>query len=272
MPLFLRILLLLAVALGGFYVLVCVVLFVKQREFIYPAPRAPLRTPPQQLGYRVLAQPQGDALHVLDLPGPAGAPTVVYLHGNGEQLLDCLGMGEWMQEQGLGFLAVEYPGYGFAPGAPTEKGIYAVGEAALAFLRARGVRPQDTVLFGRSLGTGVAVEMGRRGRAARMVLVSPYTSMADLAHQAFRWLPTRMLLRDRYDSERKAADLKVPVLVLHGEQDTLIPVEMGRRLAERLPDARFIPVPRVGHSDILASLEDPLLGRIAAFARHGHTE
>jgi pimeloyl-ACP methyl ester carboxylesterase len=262
-------LLLTVLTVAALYAGVCALVFANQRRLIYPAPHGPLARPPEGVGYRVLPAAGGlPEVHLLDVPAPGGAgPTVVYLHGNGEQVLDAVTLAEGLAAQGMGLLAVEYPGYGFAPGAPGEAAIYAAAERALALLAERGVPGGDVVLLGRSLGSGVAVELARRGHGARVVLVSPFTSLGDMAARLFFWLPARLLLRDRYASLDKAPLVRQPVLVLHGERDTLVPVEMGRRLAERLPHGTFVQVPHVGHNDILVGAGDPLHRRIAAFVR-----
>lgn len=251
----------LSVAAGG-YVLLCLAAFLGQRALIYPAPRAAVPLPVDDPGFRRV----GDAV-LLWRPGPEGAPVLVHFHGNGEQLLDQEPLADAVHAAGLGFLAVEYPGYGWAEGAPTEAGLYDAAERGLAWLRAaQGVGPERVVLMGRSLGTGVAVEMARRGRGVRLVLVSPYTSMGDMAQAVFAWLPGRLLVRDRFDSLEKAPALALPALVVHGERDEVVPFVQGRRLAEALPQARFVPVPHAGHNDVLERAEG-VIERLLAFAR-----
>lgn len=263
-----RMLVILLSILGGLYLALCVAAFVLQRSMLYPAPRAAVALP-ASLGFSRLPLEGGLFVDLLHLPAPPGAPTVVHFHGNGEQLLDQQDLGAALHERGLGFLSVEYPGYGASPGSPTEDGIYAAAEAALARLRAQGVPPERTVLSGRSLGTGVAVEMARRGHGTRVMLVSPYTSISDMAGLVFPFLPTRLLVRDRFDTASKAASVGVPVLIIHGEQDTLIPVEMGRRLGTRFPRATVQTVPGAGHNDVLERSGPVLVGRMADFALGG---
>jgi hypothetical protein len=250
------------------YLAACVAAFAMQRSMIYPAPRAPIPLPASQ-GFSRLRL-EGDLfVDLFHLPAPAGAPTVVHFHGNGEQLLDQQDLGARLREWGPGFLAVEYPGYGASPGSPTEDGIYAAAEAALAHLRAQGVPAERTVLSGRSLGTGVAVEMARRGHGTRVMLVSPYTSIVALAGQFFPYLPATLLVRDRYDTASKAPSVNVPVLIIHGERDTLIPVEMGRQLGTRFPQATVETVAGAGHNDVLERSGTKQVDRMAAFALGG---
>ncbi|MFP2924224.1 alpha/beta hydrolase [Pyxidicoccus sp. 3LG] len=250
------------------YLVLCAATFALQRSMLFPAPRtaSPL---PADRGFGRLPLEGGLYVDLFHLPAPAGAPTVVHFHGNGEQLLNQVKLGSRLREQGLGFLAVEYPGYGASPGSPSEGGIYAAAEAALAHLRAQGVPAQRTVLSGRSLGTGVAVEMAKRGHGTRVMLVSPYTSISDIANLAFPFLPTALLVRDRFDTVSKAPGVDVPVLIIHGEEDTLIPVEMGRRLGTRFPRATVETVAGAGHNDVLERSGTALMDRMAAFALGG---
>ncbi|QSQ12984.1 alpha/beta hydrolase [Myxococcus landrumensis] len=268
MPRLRRMLTLLLSILAIAYLGLCVAAFAFQRSLLYPAPKAPMPLPASE-GFRRLPLAGEAFVDLLHLPGPKGAPTVVHFHGNAEQLLDQLDLGAVMNQNGLGFMAVEYPGYGASPGHPTEEGIYEAAEAALAVLKAQGVPPELTVLSGRSLGTGVAVEMARRGHGARIMLVSPYTSIPEVAGGLFPFLPASLLVRDQFDSSAKAPDIGLPVLIIHGEEDTLIPVALGRRLGTRFPRATVETVPGAGHNDVLerSGLERVL--RMAAFALAG---
>ena len=238
-----------------------------QRAMLFPAPRSPLQEPPQRPGFRRLTAPDGTVVDVLHLPAGPGQPTMVHFHGNGEQLTDQLELGTALHERGLGFMAVEYPGYGTNPGTPSEQGLYRAAEVALAELRASGVGPEATVLSSRSLGGGVAVEMAKRGHGARMVLLAPFTSIVDIADLTFSFLPTRLLVRDRFDNAAKAPGIGIPVLILHGDQDEVIPVEMGQRLGRLFPNAAMETIPGARHNDLLERTWPALVDRVAAFAR-----
>lgn len=262
-----RMLLILASILAGLYLALCLAAFTLQRAMLYPAPRTTAL--PESRGFSRLPLDAGLHVDLLHLPAREGAPTVVHFHGNGEQLLDQQQLGAALRARGVGFVAVEYPGYGASPGTPTEECIYAAAEAALLLLRGSGIPPEKTVLSGRSLGTGVAVEMARRGHGSRVILVSPYTSITDMAALTFPLLPTRLLVRDRFDTASKAAAVEVPVLIIHGEADSLIPVEMARKLGERFPRATVQIVPGAGHNDVLEGPGLALVQRMADFALEG---
>ena len=243
--------------------------FALQRSLLFPAPRSPLQEPPHRPGFRRLTPPEGPVVDVLHLPAGPGQPTMVHFHGNGEQIAYLVELGEALHERGVGFLAVEYPGYGTNPGTPSEEGLYRAAEVALAELRASGVGTEATVLSSRSLGGGVAVEMAKRAHGARMVLLAPFTSVVDMASLGFSFLPTRLLVRDPFDNAAKAPGIGIPVLILHGDRDEVIPVEMGQRLGRLFPNATMETIPGARHNDLLERTWPALVDRVAAFARGG---
>jgi len=184
--------------------------------------------------------------------GEGGGPVVVHFHGNGEQIGSLSWLGEELAKRQVSFAAVEYPGYPGASGAPSESSIVAAAERALEHLTGpMGVARERIVLSGQSLGTGVAVRLAANGWGTRLALLSPYTSMTAVAEWGiYRMFPVRLLIRDRFDSEWLASRIEIPVLVLHGSRDEVVPFALGGTLAARFPDARFVEVPGAGHNDL----------------------
>ena len=223
-----------------------------QRSMIFPAPREHVEPLLPGATLVRISGSGGRTVHALHVPASAQRPTIVHFHGNGESLADQAHLGRSFGEHGLGFYAVEYPGYGLSSDArPSESAIYEDAEAALVHLRnVLGVERKDTVLEGQSLGTGVAVEMAKRGYGAKVVLVSPYTSVPDMARRMLPFLPVGFLVRDRFDSASKVAALSIPALVAHGTDDEVIPFAMGERIAKLLPGARFERLGGAHHNDV----------------------
>ena len=211
----------------------------------------------------------GRTVHVLYAKARDGEPTLVHFHGNGEELADLDVLVAMFRERGLGVLAVEYPGYGLSKaGAPSERAIYEDAETALRDLREnKGISRERTVLSGQSLGSGVAVEMARREYGSRVVLYSPYTSITDVANVYLPFLPNHWLVKDRFDSKSKARALDVPVLVVHGTDDEVIPFALGKELAALFPNARLVTVAQGRHNDLFVRGGAPLVDDIAAFCR-----
>ena len=202
-------------------------------------------------------------------PAPAGRPTLVLFHGNGGQHGDRAASMRPFMTAGYGVLLAGYRGYGGNPGEPTEPGLYADGRAALDWLAGEGVAPEEVVLYGESLGTGVAVQMATEYPVAGLVLEAPFTSAVDVGQAAYRWLPVRWLMWDRYDNLSKIGAVTAPLLLIHGESDQVIPIAFGRRLFEAAngpKTARFIP--RAGHNDLdLHGIADTVLAFLAALPR-----
>jgi pimeloyl-ACP methyl ester carboxylesterase len=142
-------------------------------------------------------------------------------------------------------------------------GLYHDAEAALDALAKRGVGPDHITLAGVSLGTGVATEMARRGRGSALVLVSPYTSITAMAQRTAWFLPTSVLVPDRFDTLGKAPSIRLPTLVVHGDADEVIPVVMGRTVAAAIDGARLRIVAGGHHNDLFA-VDTSLVDAIAA--------
>jgi fermentation-respiration switch protein FrsA (DUF1100 family) len=246
------------------YVLACAVGHIGYRAILYPAPQKDWGQP--SLGARVLELRAADGVqvHAIELANPAASRTVVYFHGNGEVMGDELWMAERLVKRGFAVVLAEYRGYGRSKGpSPSEDGLYADATAVLDDLAARGVGADRVVLWGASLGTGVAVEMARRGRGAALVLVSPYTSIVDMAARMTPFLPVGLLVGDRFDNAAKAPSLTLPAVVVHGMDDEVVPFAMGERIAVAIHGSRFERVARGHHMDCFL-VDDGLLSRVTA--------
>ena len=177
-------------------------------------------------------------------------PTLVYFHGNagnlelrGHKLRPFL-------DAGFGTLLLAYRGFSGNPGSPTEAGIYEDARAALAFVTEAGIPRARVVLYGESLGSGVAVQMALEQRAAAVVLEAPYSSIADVASARFPFVPVRWLLRDRFDSAAKISEIRTPILIFAGGRDTIVPANFARRLFEAATEPKeFRFVPEATHLD-----------------------
>jgi fermentation-respiration switch protein FrsA (DUF1100 family) len=182
-------------------------------------------------------------------PSGPEALTVLYFHGNAQSAAACLPLGEYLASRGVQVFLAEYRGFGGCSGWSSEGGLYEDAEAAHELLRARGVKEDRLVIIGRSLGTGVAVEMARRGYGCGLLLVSPYTSITDVGRNRFGPL-VHLAWLDAFDSLSKIGSVKVPVVAIHGTADTLIPMALGKRLVEAAPSGRLVPVEGCGHNDL----------------------
>ena len=223
------------------------------RSMIFPASQASFPEPREGEGWSVVRFETFDGVRLAGafFPPPSpDRPVVLYFHGNAEAAAHNLPFADALRARGLGVFLAEYRGYGGLAGSPSEVGLYADGEAALAELGRLGVPAERVVLVGRSLGSGVAVELATRHRVAAVVLVSAYTSVVDLGRTVAGPLAP-MFVRDRFDSLSKIGRIAAPVVLVHGTRDDVVPVTMGRRLAAARPDARWVEVPEATHNDFL---------------------
>lgn len=236
-------------------------------SLIYPAPQRDTNQVPDDVRVLSLVASDGVPVHALACAGAdAAAPVIVYFHGNGNVVGDGLGLARYVTQHGPSMLLVEYRGYGASveAGAPSEDGLYADAEAALAYLRREGISDQRVVLWGYSLGSAVAAEMAVRGHGARLVLQAPFTSIVAVGEARVPWAPVSWLLSDRFDTASKSARIAMPTLIVHGEDDEIVPFEMGKTLAAAIPGATLVPVSGMSHSG--GKQFRWVLDRIVAFA------
>jgi hypothetical protein len=196
----------------------------------------------------------GVMVNALHFEAPNATRTIVHFHGNAETVEANAFLGREMKKRGFSVVLVEYRGYGRSRGtSPNEEGLYLDAAAILDALAARGVGPDRVVLWGQSLGTGVAAEMASRGRGARLVLVAPFTSTVDMAARIVPFLPASMVMGDRYDTIAKAPGITAPTLVVHGDIDDVIPFEQGEKVSRTLPHGSFLKVPEGRHDNLYKS-------------------
>ena len=220
------------------YAAVATVLFLTQRSLMY----FPSTVMPSAAGSGMASvayeTADGLTLQAWHAPAAAGRPTIVLFHGNAGHHGDRVWKVRFLRDAGYGVLLASYRGYGGNPGRPTEAGLTADGHAAMAWLNANGVPPERTVLYGESLGSGVACILASRYDVAAVILEAPFTSIADVARTRFPIFPVGLLVRDRFDNLSRVAGLQAPLLILHGERDATVPVRFGRRLYDAAGDPK----------------------------------
>lgn len=229
------------------YAIAVALLYFNQRGIFYPAPRDyPREALP---GYRSIQTETGDGLRLAALYRPAGPGrrTIIFFHGNGDNLAGAAEAVRGLAAAGDGVLLVEYRGYGGNPGSPGEAGFYRDGEAAMRWLAGAGVTPSRTIVVGNSIGSGPATEMAARYPVAGLILVSGFSSLPDVARVHVRWAPADWLVRDRFANAAKIGRVKGAVLLLHGDRDALVSVANARRLHAARPDSTLTIVAGAGH-------------------------
>lgn len=231
-------------------------MLVFERKLIYFPQRAH-EVEPRDLGLAfedlVLTAEDGVRIHAWYLPPPGGARwTVLLAHGNAGNVSHRLDRTLLLQSRlGAAVLLFDYRGYGRSEGSPDEEGTYRDARAAYRWLVEEKRVPKDRlVLFGESLGSAVALDLALSRPCRALVLESPFASVPAMARAVYPFLPLWPFVRTRYDNEGKVRRLAVPLLVLHGERDEVVPFAQGRRVFEAAPGPkRFHAIPRAGHND-----------------------
>ncbi|HEU5130923.1 MAG TPA: alpha/beta hydrolase, partial [Pyrinomonadaceae bacterium] len=201
---------------------------------------------------------------------PATA-TIIFFHGNGGNVSNVGWMGQRFAKNGFNVLLFDYRGYGASEGvAADESGLNADGDAAVAFvMNNKGVRPEQIILYGHSLGTTVATDVASRGNYGAVVLESGFSSASSMAASALPWLPTwlHFIGRNRFESARKLTNVKSPVLIAHGDPDTTIPTDEARLLfASANEPKKLLIVPGAGHV-VFADAGESYLSQVEQFMR-----
>ena len=200
----------------------------------------------------VLATADGERVMAWYAPAKPGRQTVLYFHGNAGALDSRAERIARYTAHGLGVFIMTYRGFAGSSGHPSEKANVADAKLAFDTLVGLGVDPDDIVVYGESLGTGVATQVAATRPVGGLVLEAPYTSMVDLAalHYPLLALPGRLFMRDRYDTRRHIASVTAPLLIIHGEADGIIPVSMGHELHALAAGPKTIRTFRgAGHAD-----------------------
>ena len=203
----------------------------------------------------------GIRIAALYLPAAAGMPTLLYSHGNAEDIGHSRELCEIWHQAGIGVLAYDYPGYGLSHGRPGERPANRAARAAWDHLMEIGVPPESVVIAGRSVGSGPACRLAADVEAGGLVLVSPFTSAYAVM------IPPWLLPRDRFRNLRLMPGIRSPLLIVHGEDDSIIPMAHGKQLYEAsgASEKTWLSVPGAGHNDLF-HLRPDLPDVIARFA------
>lgn len=254
------------------YALLCAIMWSLQRFLMYHPFVMPDMQPPEAYGltgFREISLTASDGVKLSAWYGEAKGenPTLVHFHGNGGNLTHRVNYFKVLSEAGYGVLALDYRGYGKSEGKPTEQGLYRDGRAAMEHaLGPLQILASDLIIYGESIGTAVAVQMAEEYDSGGLVLQSPFTSMVEMGAQRYPWLPVRLLVEDRFDSIAKLPRVHEKLLIMHGEDDVVVPVSEGRAmLAAANEPKKGVFLPGYGHNDMSASaMRDALADFIAA--------
>ena len=244
------------------YLVLCLVLWAMQEKITFPAPRAALPDPLKTVGYGEpieVRMQDGTRLAGWYLPAVEGgqgrskagkSPGMLWFYGNGENIAAIGPIIRDFRPKNAALLVLDYPGYGGSSGRTTEAGIYEAGDLAYSALLSRSdVDPKHVYVYGRSLGTAVATHVAASHEVAGLILESPFTSAIEMAKRHYRIFPT-FIVRLRLDNLGRIKRIRCPILIFHGTSDMLVPITMGREVAEAAGGpVEFVMIEGSGHND-----------------------
>lgn len=273
------------VVVAGILGLKVLMLVVEPRLTFMPIPDLPITPARFDLPYEDVEIPVEEGVRIHgwfipadrprgDPPGDAHPPTLLFFHGNAENIAPNVPLARLAREAGFSTFLVDYRGYGGSTGSPSERGIYRDGEAALRYLRSReDVDPGRIIVWGRSIGSCVAVRLaavpaGQDAPPAGLILESPFTSVRELLREGGSWIlyPLSFLATYRFDQAALAHRINVPTLVIHGSADEVVPYRLGRALYEMIPTrVEFLTIDGGGHNDLMARHADAVWSGVLRF-------
>jgi len=247
------------------YALICICMWTFQRYLIY-LPTANIM-PPKDYGlneFVPLNLTSKDNTHITAWYHKArnGYPTLIYFHGKGGNLENRSHYFRSLADAGFGVFGIDYRGYGASEGNPSEEGLYQDARATMDYASEKlALAPMQTIIYGESIGTGVAVQIAREYPSGALILQSPFTSLQAIGEKRYPWLPVRFLLQDRFDSLSKITDIHTPLLLIHGLQDSVVPIKEGETLFANAPDPKeAVYFPDKGHNNLdIKSRTDALI-------------
>ncbi len=239
-------------SIAALYGVVAVTLYIVQRLLIY-FPDAD-RVSPEELGLSQVTEmefdtPDGERLVAWYAPAQPGRPTLLYFHGNSGNLAHRKERIHRFTRNGYGVLMPSYRGYSGSSGKPSQAWLISDGLMAYDRLRAMGLFKEDIMIYGESLGTGVATPVAVAREAAGLILEAPFSSTVDVAAERYPYFPIRKFMEDRYESIRIIHRIKAPLLVIHGAKDKVIPIELGKKLFDAAPNPKeMVVIDEAGHT------------------------
>ena len=213
-----------------------------------------------------LTTSDGVRIHGWWIPADTSRGTILFCHGNAGNISHRLASIQIFNRLGLNLFIFDYRGYGRSEGSPSEEGTYRDAAAAYEYLhRTLGITPERIIIFGRSLGGAVAIDLAKNKEAGALICEATFTSAVDMGRLIFPFLPVSLLVFDKYDAISKVGDLRLPKLFIHSRDDDLVPFEQGERLFRAAADPKEFLEIRGSHGDGFLETEDSYIRGIDEF-------
>tara|TARA_B100001123_G_C15330450_1_gene1031035 strand:+ start:88 stop:897 length:810 start_codon:yes stop_codon:yes gene_type:complete len=189
--------------------------------------------------------------------------TLLIFHGNASNLDNRIDKLNSLGKLDINFLIISWRGYSGNKGSPSEKGLYEDAKSTLKWLNKKGIQNHQIILYGESLGTSIAIEIGQNKNFAGIILESPFTSMIDMGKKFYPIFPIKLLLKDKYNSKNKIKNIKFPILIMHGQKDELVPFKMGKEIYNLAnePKSKYFPE----NDSHMMNFDDKLIQEIDLF-------
>ena len=250
------------------YLLLVVFIFFYQRNLLYHPFENNYTTDEANFSYEEIFIPTSNGqklkawFHKKDLKQKK---TLVFFHGNAGNLSNRIYKLNLIKNFDINFLIVAYRGFSGNKGRPTEEGLYQDARDVLKWINKQEIVDNQIIIYGESLGTGVSIEVAQNKKYAGIILESPFTSMVDAGKHYYFYLPVSLLLKDRYESINKLKNIKIPILVMHGEKDKIVPFYMGKKIFEQANEPKYYYFPK--EDDHMMEYNEKLLQAIQRFLK-----
>jgi len=189
--------------------------------------------------------------------------TILFFHGNAGVLENRTYKLNHFKNLNVNFLIIAWRGFSGNEGKPNETGLYEDAKSAIKWLHTKGIKEENIILYGESLGTGVAIEIAQNKNYAGIILESPFTSMINLGKKYYPFFPIKLLLKDKFESDKKIKEVSIPVLILHGKKDKIVPFAMGKQIYELANEPKFFYSQEYG--DHMVEYDEKLLSSLKKF-------
>ena len=189
--------------------------------------------------------------------------TVLFFHGNAGSLENRTYKLNHLKNLNVNYLIIAWRGFSGNKGKPSEKGLYNDAKSAIKWLNKKGIQENSIILYGESLGTGVAVEVAQNRKYAGVILESPFTSMINMGKKYYPFFPVSFLLKDKFESEKKIDKISVPIFIIHGKVDKIVPYVMGKKMFELANEPKFFHSQEYG--DHMVEYDEKLLSALKLF-------
>lgn len=255
-----------AVGVLVLYVLVAVFFYLIQRKLMFVPDVT--RVLPEEIGLTNVEEipfrsKDGDLLLCWYGKAQEGKPTLLFFHGNGANIANREEKFRQLMDRGWGVFMLGYRGYGGSEGEPSEKGFVSDARLAYDYLLRTGLSGQDIVIYGESIGSSVAVQLAATVTARALILEAPMSSVTAIAQARYPFFKVRPFLRDRFESDRHIHNITMPLLIIHGDQDPVIPLQFGRALYDLAPRVKFFHTVKGGNHNNL--YEFPIVDEMMRF-------